>query len=432
MSNRVTRLPWPWGLLYEAILLAALPHALLHLLGKAHLDRRYLHHLKERFGGNPDALPQQAIWFHAVSVGELHAAAPLIEDCLKASLPVLVTGQTPAVRERVASLWQARVAFSYLPYDRQPWVRRFLDTLRPRLAIFVERELWPNWFCQCAARDIPLLVINARLSHDALAHYRPIRPLVAAALRATTTIAARSKEDAHLLEQLGATSVETLGDLKQEAGAMQAHPPERGLHLAGNRPFWVAGSTHEGEEEAILEAHVTLRRACPDALLILAPRHVERIGRVRGLIRRFGLRDRCSSAWHHQEETLPIAIDVLLLDQLGILASCYAGALAGFVGGTLVPIGGHTPFEAARAACPVLMGPHRHNITEAAGRLIQHGGAWPVEATTLGPSLLQLASDRGLRATMGKTAQAVARDEAILARYRMLLASCMLQPRNGL
>lgn len=430
MTDRPTRLPQPWGLLYEVALLAALPYALVHLLGKARFDRRYLRHFKERFGRRPARLPQRAIWFHAVSVGELHAAAPLIEDYLVTPHPVLITGQTPAVRERVHDLWQGKVAFSYLPYDRQPWVRRFLDTLQPRLAVFVERELWPNWFCQCAARGIPLLVINARLTPASQARYQLISPLAATALQAATRIAARSTEDALLLQQLGCPRVEALGDLKQAAWVMRTATGSQGMNLAGGRPFWVAGSTHEGEEETILAAHMTLRQIHPRALLILAPRHVERAGRLCGLIRRLGLQ--VQSLGTLSEQNPHPATDVLLLDQLGVLASCYAGALAAFVGGTLVPVGGHTPFEAARSSCPVLIGPHRHHIAAAAEALLERGAARMVTSDTLSTILSELACHPALRAVMGQAAQETACDDDILSRYRGLLASCMLESQKNL
>ena len=430
VSGQSTRLPWPWLMLYEMALLAALPYALLHLMAKARLDRRYLLHLRERLGGKPVGMPSGAIWFHAASMGELHAAAPLIEDCLALPHSVLVTGQTPAVRQRVQDLWQGKVAFSYLPYDRQSWVRRFLDTLQPRLAVFVERELWPNWFCQCAAKGIPLLVINARLSPAALTRYRPIRPLVATALRAATRIAARSKDDALLLQQLGCPRVETLGDLKQASWVMQSTTGNQGMLLAGGRPFWVAGSTHEGEEETILAAHRELRQTCPQALLILAPRHVERASRLRGLIHHLGLQAQCLSGL--QQDLQATETDVLLLDQLGILASCYAGALAAFVGGTLAPIGGHTPFEAAAAGCPVLIGPHRHHIAAAAETLLASGAARIVTAGTMGNILTELACNPALQAIMGQAAQETACDDDILSRYRELLASCMLESQKNL
>lgn len=430
MTGRHPYPPWPWVVLYELALLMVLPYALLHLLSKARHDRRYLHHLKERLGGSPATLPRRAIWFHTVSVGELHAAAPLIEDCLALPHSVLVTGQTPAVRERVQDLWQGKVAFSYLPYDRQPWVRRFLDTLQPRLAVFVERELWPNWFCQCAAKGIPLLLINARLSPTALTHYRPIRPLVATALQAAARIAARSKDDALLLQQLGCPRVETLGDLKQASWVMRSATGNQGMLLAGGRPFWVAGSTHEGEEETILAAHRELRHTCPQALLILAPRHVERASRLRVLIRRLGLQ--AQYLGELRQHNLAAETNVLLLDRLGVLASCYTGALAAFVGGTLAPIGGHTPFEAASSGCPVLIGPHRHHIAAAAEALFERGAARMVTSDTLGSILSELACNPALRAVMGQAAQETACDDDILSRYRELLASCMLESQKNL
>lgn len=427
MTSQSSRLPWTWSLVYEAALLAALPYALCHLLGKARHDRRYLHHLEERFGRQPGMMPRGAIWFHAVSVGELHAIIPLVEDCLAAALPVVVTGQTPAVRQRVSNLWDGQVAFSYLPYDRRLWVSRFLDALQPRLAIFVEREIWPNWFCLCGARRIPLLLINARLSTASLSGYRLLRPLMARALQSATMIAARSAKDAQLLQELGGSRIEVLGDLKQAAsmGATLLHASQNGpWPLAGSRPFWVAGSTHEGEEACLLTAHLALRQAHPDALLILAPRHLERIKQLRHMVRHLGLTE-CTLSCLDQA-SLPAEVAVLLLDQLGVLASCYVGALAAFVGGTLVPVGGHTPFEAARAGCPVLFGPYRQHISEAAANLIQRGAACAVDGSQLGAILQRLASDPALRHSMGQAARQLANDKAILARYRLLLRTSML------
>ncbi|RMG56175.1 MAG: 3-deoxy-D-manno-octulosonic acid transferase [Gammaproteobacteria bacterium] len=362
---------------YSALLHCLLPAALLRLWLRGRRNPAYRLRWAERLGQVPPLPDAPRIWLHAVSVGETIAAAPLLRR-LQGELPGyqwLVSTTTPTGSEQVLRLFGNEVAHHYLPWDLPEAVARFLDRTRPALLLVMETEIWPNLFAACRRRDIPVCIVNARLSERSLRGYRRIRPLVAEAL-SSVRVLAQSEADAGRFRSLGAPDVRVTGNLKFDLEIpATATATGEALRLAlGHRPVWVAGSTHEGEDAQVLEAHQRLLEDFPDALLILVPRHPERFDDVARQIEARGLafRRRSSGA-------LPGGGDsVYLGDTLGELLAFYAAADVAFVGGSLVPHGGHNPLEPAALGVPVITGPHWHNFAAIYPALLEQGAAFEV------------------------------------------------------
>lgn len=364
--------------LYTVALYAALPLVLLRLWLRGAGNPAYRRRWRERFGRFPHAPPPGAIWIHAVSVGEAIAAFPLVQRLRERhpERPLVFTTTTPTGSERVVRQFGAAVHHGYLPYDLPGAVARFLDRTRPALAVILETELWPNMYAACAARGIPLVVANARLSARSAAGYRRLAALTRATLRRVTLVAAQTEEDAARFLALGAPAdrVRVTGNLKFDL-ALPADLMERGAALrrawGAPRPVWIAASTHEGEEEQILAAHAQARAQLPRLLLVLVPRHPERFDRVAALCAAHGY----GVVRRSEQRPCDARTDVFLGDSMGELLLFYALADLAFVGGSLVPAGGHNPLEPAALARPVLHGPHMFNFAEIARRLREAGGS---------------------------------------------------------
>ncbi|HET8898831.1 MAG TPA: 3-deoxy-D-manno-octulosonic acid transferase, partial [Rhodanobacteraceae bacterium] len=266
--------------LYTVVMYLGTPIIVYRLASRGLRYRDYFDRWRERFGFFPDPGIDSSIWVHAVSVGEVNAAAPLIEALLQrhAERPCVVTTITPTGSERVRQLFGERVFHVYLPYDLPASVRRFLARVKPRLGVIMETEIWPNLYYECAARKVPLVLANGRLSERSLRGYRPVWSLAREALRRARYVAAQSHADARRFMVLGAEPERVLvvGNLKFDmsvpAGARDAGRKLRD-DWGAKRPVWIAASTHEGEELAVLEAHLAVLKRYPDALLLIAPRH---------------------------------------------------------------------------------------------------------------------------------------------------------------
>lgn len=394
-----------------AAYLAAPLHALL-LAWRGRHDRGQWRHFAERLGLGP-ALAGRPVWIHAASVGEIQIAAVLLRGLREdfPAVPVLVTAFTPTGLGRAQTLG-ASVATRYLPYDLPGSVRRFLDRVRPRLAVVLETELWPNLYRQCRRRGVPLVIASARLSARSARRYRILGSLVTEAL-ASATVAAQSEADAERFLSIGASADRThvTGNLKFDF----TPPPDiaaRGHGLrtryGADRPLWVAGSTHEGEEQQVLEAHRRVREVHPRALLVLAPRHPNRFAEVAAL-----LASRSIGFVRHSQAALPQATapEVILLDTLGELLDFYAAADAAFVGGSLVPVGGHNLLEPASLGVPLLSGPHQFNGAEISRLLTERGGAVIVHnAAELAAYLGRWLGDAALRERIGAVGRTVVED----------------------
>jgi 3-deoxy-D-manno-octulosonic-acid transferase len=302
----------------------------------------------------------------------------------------------------VRALWGERVDHVYLPYDLPGSVDRFLQHFRPTVALIMETELWPNMLFGCRDHRIPVYVLNARLSARSLRGYRLLRPLLGRALRTVRCVAAQSAADARRFQVLGARAdqVRVLGNLKYDVEVPDGLEALRSAFadaLGRPRPVWIAASTHEGEEEAVLALHRRLRARWPDLLLLWAPRHPERFGRVQAQAAAAGWQvgTRSRGGW-------PAAGDeVFVVDTLGELMAFYACADVAFVGGSLQPVGGHNLLEPAAVGTAIVTGPHLHNFAEVSRRL-DEAGALRVgqDLNEVGDALEALLGDPGLRQAM--------------------------------
>jgi 3-deoxy-D-manno-octulosonic-acid transferase len=393
------RLILDWTLYRLALLLAA-PLIPLRLLWRGRRERGYWRHWGERLGAG--AAPVGALWIHAVSVGEMRAAQPLIAALRAAHprVPVLLTCMTPTGRATAESLYGSFATIVYLPYDYAWLTRRFLRRARPRVGILMETELWPNLIHAAARLDIPVVLANARLSERSARGYARLSALTRACLQKIAVVAAQSEADAARLLKLGAASVRVAGNLKFDI----APPPdllERGVGWKakwGQRPVLLAASTREGEEAPILRAFA--ETAPPEVLLVLVPRHPQRFDEVAALVESAGLACQRRSAL---DGTLSPDTRVLLGDSLGELFAYYAACDVAFVGGSLAPLGGQNLIEAASAGRPVLVGPHTFNFDEATRLAIEAGAALRVnDAAELVGNALKLLADAPARARMGE------------------------------
>jgi 3-deoxy-D-manno-octulosonic-acid transferase len=387
--------------LYSLLIYLAVPFAFTAVLWRGLRDRSYWQAPGERFGWGR-ASSNGSMWLHAVSLGEVSAAAPLVR-ALRVRFPqhpMVLTTATPTGRARGRALFGDTVDVRFLPYDTPGAVARFLDRVRPRFGVIMETELWPNLFGECERRGVPLLLASARLSAKSVARYRRFGSLARGIFSATSLIAAQTREDAERFIAIGAPSAATrvVGNIKFDVEiGPEASGEGRELRrsLGGARPTWIAGSTHAGEEEQVLAAHEELSA---EALLLLVPRHPDRFESVGALLNQRGVKFSRRSAGIAPDA----ATRVVLVDTVGELAALYAAADAAFVGGSLVPIGGHNLLEPAAQGLPVLTGPSHANGEEIARLLLAQGAALEVrDARELAAALSRLLADPEERRRMG-------------------------------
>lgn len=407
--------------LYSLAVYLLTPLILLHLLIRGLRNRDYLRRWPERFARYRRSPQPGGIVVHAVSVGEVNAAAPLIRGLAERfpDLPMTVTCFTPTGSDRVRALFGDRVFHIYAPLDLPGAVRRFLSRVRPRLVVIMETEIWPNLFIAAAGRGVPVIIANARISDNSVSGYRRIRPLTRAALSGVSLIAAQSDEDARRLADIGADPerVEVIGNLKYDMnlpGSLAAEGQAIRESWGPDRPVLLAGSTHEGDEAPVVEAFRQVLLSYPAALLVLVPRHTERFARAAQAARSAGLETRQLSDGAH----VPSTTQCFVVDAMGELLRYYAACDVAFVGGSFDRIGGHNVLEPAALAKPVLVGPHTFNFDEITRELIACGGAWRVEdAGELAAAAVRLFGEPALRAEMGGSGAAlVRRRQGALAR----------------
>lgn len=361
--------------LYSAALYLLVPVTLYHLIWRGFRQGEYFQRWNERYaayGGGPPPVAADA-WVHAVSVGEVNAAAPLVNALLARDpgMRLLVTSITPTGSARIRALWGERVTHVYLPYDLPGMVRRFLAHHRPRVALVMETELWPNLLFGLRDAGIPAWIVNGRLSERSLRGYRALRWLLSRALRTLRAVLAQSPGDAGRFAQLGAVDPRVTGNLKYDiepdpnATAIVAEVRAR----MGARPAWIAASTHPEEEVPVLAMHQALRGRWPDLLLLWAPRHPERFRPATQQAVNAGFQ----VATRRLTRTPGPGDDVFVVDTLGELGGFYGCAQVAFVGGSLQAIGGHNLLEPAAAGCAVVTGPHLHNFSDIARRMREAG-----------------------------------------------------------
>ncbi|MBV1889656.1 MAG: lipid IV(A) 3-deoxy-D-manno-octulosonic acid transferase [Gammaproteobacteria bacterium] len=384
---------YPFYLLASHILL---PVVFTRLLIKSRHNTAYRSRWLERLGVYKTAPPTAPIWIHTVSVGEFNAAKPLIK-ALQArypAIPILVTTTTPTGSDAVKA-FDPGLLHSYLPYDVPGAVKRFLGHWRPRLSVIFETEIWPTLYRQTDTRSIPILLVNARLSEKSARGYQKLQPLITETLKRVSQIAAASNHDADQLKGL-------CGSLEQLAvfgnTKFDYQPPDNAdsqiaqIHNSlnlGNRKSWIAASTHPEEETLILQAHQQILETIPDALLVLVPRHPERFDQVAELCEQI-----YPTARRSLNQPCSTQTKVYLADTMGELALFYGATDAAFVGGSLVPTGGHNLCEPAAYARAPLFGPHMHNFVEIRDLLASVDGARQIEDyQQLSQELIRLLND---------------------------------------
>ena len=324
-------------------------------------DAGYRDNLRQRWGHiEPTASSNHGILIHAASVGEVQAARPLIA-ALREHWPdhtITVTTQTPTGQRALRSQWGDAIQHLYFPIDTPGATARFLQRLQPSLVVLIERELWPEWLLHCRARAIPVALVNARLSEKSAASYQRFPGLMRPVWQSLNLVAAADEESAQRLTALGipAERLSVTGNLKFDQTPSASINTTSSIPLT-HRPTIVAGSTHEGEESALLDAWPGLLARHPNALLVLVPRHPERFDAVGQQIEARGMR----FARRSRNEVPDAHTPIWLGDTMGELGAWYAQASLSFIGGTLVPVGGHNPLEALAAGHPVVFGPHTHN-----------------------------------------------------------------------
>ena len=359
----------------------------------------------QRFGfGYPRF--ERCIWIHAVSVGEVQAAAPLIRQVSRRfpDRQILITTVTPTGAAHVRALFGDSVAHSYIPFELPSAVNQFFGNVKPELALIMETEIWPNLYRGCGVRDIPLILVSARISPRSLNGYRRVLPLFKETLSHGIIIAAQSKADAERFRSLGASSVRTwvIGNIKFDVEIDESLADD-GLALRaemfGDRPIWLAASTHDAEEQQVLAAHAILKTKFPDLLLVLVPRHPERFSDVRKLIEQQGFTHACRTRDDHCAATT----EVFLVDTMGELPLFYAASDIAFVGGSLVPVGGHNMLEPAALGLPVISGPNVFNAQEIADMFVENGACTIVQdAAELAAAIEALVKDPDAAKAMGE------------------------------
>ena len=354
----------------------------------------------ERRGLSHDVRPHgPLVWIHGASVGEVLAGAALIERLRALNIRILLTSGTVTSATIVAKRFPADIIHQYVPYDSPRYVARFLDHWRPSLALFIESDLWPNLILSSAARRLPMVLINGRMSQRSFPRWRRVVGTISALLDKFDICLAQSSTDAERFSALGCPNVVTTGNLKLDVPAPPADPVklERLMALTRGRAIVVAASTHPGEEELLIEAHRALARFFPSLLTVIVPRHPDRGASIAQTIAAAGLK----AGLRSREELPTTATDIYVADTMGELGLFYRLAPIVFMGGSLVERGGQNPIEAVKLGAAVVHGPHVFNFTDVYEALDGSGGARSAnDVDALVKQLGQLLADPEAREAM--------------------------------
>lgn len=401
-------------ILYSILWWFALPFVLLRIYRRGKLEPGYRRHVPERLGFYPDVPPaKRRLWVHAVSVGETRAAEPLVR-ALMAEFPdgqILLTCMTPTGRETGAQLFaeeisNGRLIQSFLPYDTGIMMSRFINHFQPSLCVLMETEIWPNLIHQCVRHQVPLTLVNARLSKKSLRKGKKFKSIMEEAAQGFSAVAAQTQTDADRLNEFGANRIAVTGSVK-----FDVQPPEEKLQMGrrlreaiGNRPVFMCASTRLGEEPQLLDALSTLRE---DALLLLVPRHPQRFDEVAEMITSRSIKMvRRSSLSADFNERIPDDTRILLGDSMGEMFMYYATCDAAFIGGSLEKLGGQNLIEPCAVEKPVLIGPHTFNFEAITEDAIKIGAAIRIQSAQelFEQTNLLLADSKRLQ-QMGQTAR---------------------------
>ena len=417
-SSAYAIIPAYFSLLYESdlrvfyniVFTLAVPFILLRLLWRGTKASAYFKRWDERFAITLPSVnkSKSVIWVHAVSMGEVEACRPLVAG-IQSTYPehqILITTMTPTGSTRVKALYADDVIHCYLPYDLPVIMRRFIQAIQPVFGVIMETELWPNLIHHCRKQNIPLVLANARMSERSLKGYQRIPSLTREILQSFTVIAAQAQQDRERFIELGADrdKVHAVGNLKFEVNLSPTivEQAEAIRSMWGNRSVFVAASTHEGEDEIVLNASRQIRAQVPDLLLIIVPRHPERFDKVAALCQRAGFKilRRSENGLCRRD------IQILVIDSMGELPIFYACSDIAFVGGSLVPTGGHNILEPAALSRPVIVGPHVFNFAEITQQFITAQAAIQVDnAEMLATTVIELLKNPPKRTAMGEAGQ---------------------------
>jgi 3-deoxy-D-manno-octulosonic-acid transferase len=399
--------------LYRGLTTLLGPLVILYLLRRMARGKEDRARFTERRGNAGRARPEgPLVWVHAASIGEAVSMLALIDEIVAMHPPLSVlvtTGTVTSARLLATRLPEGRAFHQYVPVDRPAYVRSFLDHWRPDLALWVESELWPNLVTAAQARGIPLLLVNGRMSQRSFARWQRWPGIINPVIAAFDLCLAQDAVQAERLRQLGARRALSVGNLKSAAGPLPANEAELAklAAQAAGRPLWLAASTHEGEEAIAAEVHRRLKARWPDLLTIIVPRHPARAAAIGALLRQRELRVARRSA----AETIDASVDVYLGDTLGELGLFYRLAGIAFIGGSMVPSGGHNPLEAALLDCAILHGPDMSNCAAIARDLATAGAALTVrDAEEFAAALARLLADPAERARHAAAGLDVAAD----------------------
>ena len=397
----------PTRRLYSLLWSAALPLAPLRLAWRGRREPGYRDHVGERFGRYRDAAPPRILWVHAVSLGETRAAAPLVERLRRAhpEATVLLTHMTATGRAAGRELFGDGVRQAWLPYDAPFAVRRFLAHFKPCVGLLMETELWPNLVALAHDADVPIYLVNARMSEKSARGYARFPALTRPMFAALSGVAAQTGADAARIAALGAPAPVVTGNLKFDA-AVADNGEALGRELKGRfgetRPTWVAASTRDGEEAMILDA-LSACRLPTGALTVIVPRHPQRFGVVADLLQARAI------PFVRRSSNAPVTadIEVVLGDSIGEMAGYFTAADVAFVGGSLLPLGGQNLIEPLCLGLPTLVGPHMFNFADATEKALAAGAAVEVEnAQTLVATVAALFEDAPRRRAMRDAALA--------------------------
>lgn len=424
--------------LYRGLTAAAAPLVVIYLNARRRRGKEDDARFPERLGiagmRRPDG---PLVWVHAASIGEATSVLALIERMLeeRPGLQILLTTGTVAAARLLEPRLPAGARHQFVPADLPAAVARFLDHWRPDLALWVESELWPNLVLMTRRRDIPMLLLNARLSARSHARWRTWAGLARPMLASFSLCLAQDNLQGARFRELGATRVASVGDLKSAAKTLPADAAVLGelRERIRGRPLWLAASTHPGEDEIAMAAHRRLAADRPGLLTIIAPRHPVRGDDIAALADARRLR----LARRSRGEPIGEDTEIYLADTFGELGLFYSLADIAFVGGSLVDKGGHNPFEAARLRCAVLLGPHTANCAAMAEALSEAGAAEiVVDADALAAAVSRLLDDEALRGKRAKRAARVAADglgtlDAVLEQLAPWLDPLAARPAAG-